>query len=582
MTLGFSLLGFLFLIAFFKLRAPVERFEYFLTTIIIGVSFCALVPIGLGALEIPPTKINLQIFFLFFFIILAFLISRKISKKSLQLPSFEAQGLSSFWILVVFYLFVIVVRIVQVKDIFVPNWIDGLIHTQLLNKLSVSEKIGFGRIYHVGFHAVSLVIYYFMRLNLSDVVLLFGQWLSATCGVTIYILVRRYTRNLFFSLISLVFYSLLLLFPSFLVSWGRYPFLFGLTVLPLVMVMSWKSINNKSRSFSLSFFLVLALAMIHYGALLIWFSFIFINLLYWLIITLKQRKDLKSWLALVLRFFLLLIPLFLFVLPKAVNLLTHKDILEKINSRAENVNITFDFFSALNLVFRHDYFLILLFLLGVVVSFVWKKRMFWMFVLWPFLVFGMTWFQYSFLGFSLSTYYNLVIFLSIPYTVLVSLIVKHLCFLDQPLVVVDKYSGLKQLAALLALLFFGFRINTSVIDPGAVIFVAQDYSAINWIKENTPVNSVFFVESFLWGDKLMPSDGGGWVELLTSRKVVFPRKIGELYDMCVFIKDNNIDYLYLHDNSSEDEFELRLSDLNTSYKVVYADYIIKIVTVNCP
>lgn len=583
LTFGFSILGCLILVVFFKNKGPRGAFEYFLTAIIVGLSFITVVPVLLGAFGVSPTKNHLQIFFLLFLVVLITLLVIRMAKGGSCFPTLDSDSFFSFYVLGLFYLFLIVVRVIQINNIFVPNWVDGLIHTMLLDKLSVSEKISFSRIYHVGFHVGALVIRSFTSLSLSETVLLFGQWLSATCGVTVYLLVRRYTRNLYFSLISLMVYSLFLLFPTYLISWGRYPLLLGLTILPLSMTVSWDWVGGRNKNFVLAFFLVLTLATAHYGTLLVWFSFIFINLVYGRFFWDVQKRDLRRRWLLLTRFFLLIIPLLSFIFLKFKNLLEHKVVLGNLVQRAVSVNFFADFISVLRLVFYHDFSLLVLLVAGVFISLAWKKRLFWLIVFWPVLIGVMTWLQYALLGISISSYLNLAIFFSMPFAVLAGLILKYLYSLYYPFMNTNIVVGrILSAASLLLILFVGLRVNTTIIDSSKILFVSQDYSAMTWIMENTPVDSVFFVESFLWGDKLMPSDGGGWINLLTGRSTVYPKEIGDLYDVCVFIRNYDVDYLYLTDGLYEDSFGLRLSDISSSYEIVYSYQDVMIVSVPCP
>lgn len=80
----------------------------------------------------------------------------------------------------------------------------------------------------------------------------------------------------------------------------------------------------------------------------------------------------------------------------------------------------------------------------------------------------------------------------------------------------------------------------------------------------------------------MPSDGGGWIPFLTGRAAVYPKKLGEFYDVCVFINKNNVDYIYIKTPMKDDGFGLRLSDINAPYRILYSSQTITVVSVTCP
>jgi uncharacterized membrane protein len=113
------------------------------------------------------------------------------------------------------------------------------------------------------------------------------------------------------------------------------------------------------------------------------------------------------------------------------------------------------------------------------------------------------------------------------------------------------------------------------------LFNADDAAAMTWLKNNTPGDAVILINSFVWGDKLMPSDGGGWINLLTGRQIIYP-DIGTFYDMCEFINKNKVGYIYLGKSPSNGFFDLRLDDLSGFYKVVYETKNVTIASTSCP
>jgi hypothetical protein len=582
LTVGFALLGYLILTVFAVNERFRDRFEYFLATIITGLSFVVAVPILLGVFSIALSRNNIYICFITIFIFLGVLCLIRLLKGKSIFPVFYPDEALNFYLLMGLFIFLIVVRLVQVKDVYVPNWMDGLIHTQLVNKLNISEKIGFERIYHVGFHAGALVIHDFLNIDLPETVLLFSQWLSAVCGVAIYSILRKYTRNLYASLISLLIYSLFLLFPSFLVTWGRYPYLLGLSVLPLAVMEGRNWVIRGGKNYFLALFLVFSLLTMHYGTFLIYLSFIVTNIAYKLTSINSWRKYYVAGKLYLTRFFALILPLVFVVFSKLMNLLSNKELLSNIEFRADNVNFSEDLGSVIRLVLQHDHLLLVCVIVGLGIFSLWKKKLVWLIICWPVVVALLTWVQYSVLNLTVSSYLNLVVFLSIPFVVLCGVIARHLASLFATYEVAAPSVGRVWLLLLiLAVAFFGAKNNIKIIEKNTISFTPQDYSAVEWIKGNTSKSSVFLIESFFWGDKLMPSDGGGWIELLTGRSVVYPDEVGEIYDMCVYMKDNDVDYLYLQDDIYEDNFGLRLTDLHASYNTVYTDYMVMIVSVEC-
>jgi hypothetical protein len=111
----------------------------------------------------------------------------------------------------------------------------------------------------------------------------------------------------------------------------------------------------------------------------------------------------------------------------------------------------------------------------------------------------------------------------------------------------------------------------------------DDLLAMKWIANNTPTNSGFMVRTIIWSNSsLIPYDGGGWINLLTGRRVIIP-KIGELYDICEFSIHNGVNFIYFGNKTPVEEFDLRLENFaEDSYSFVYQNQSVKIISLNCP
>ena len=59
------------------------------------------------------------------------------------------------------------------------------------------------------------------------------------------------------------------------------------------------------------------------------------------------------------------------------------------------------------------------------------------------------------------------------------------------------------------------------LNPASVVFTQADEKAMDWIERNTPKDAVFLVQPYYWNRQLSAEDGGGWIEAITGRKVVF-------------------------------------------------------------
>jgi len=78
-------------------------------------------------------------------------------------------------------------------------------------------------------------------------------------------------------------------------------------------------------------------------------------------------------------------------------------------------------------------------------------------------------------------------------------------------------------ATALALTFWGASGMTSIVNPVTVLATPADRAAFAWIRDNTPADAHFVVNTWEWlGGIYAGSDGGYWIPVLTDRTSVAP------------------------------------------------------------
>jgi len=590
LTIAFGGLGFIFIAAFFENTNPLRPFEYFGMAMAVGPALVILLVSGLSFLGIPLTKSNLVITLLSGCGVSLLRLFNKRSKIRIQLsfsryhdPIENILPISLFFIL-------LFLRLVQIKDVFVPNWYDGFIHTSLLQEFTVKFAIPFDNIYQIGFHMIALVVHSLWELTPPEAILLAGQWLSAVCGLSFYIFARRYIHNAYASGLSFAAYSFFLLFPSYLIPSGHYPYLLGLALLPPAILTSLDWITSRKSSFLVPFVFVISLSLTHYGSLVIWFSFVLVYVINQIAFrkklrpeTLGNRKE---------AFFrpLLLISLALIViLSKAFDPLHQYIVQDNMLSQMYDPDFGFGTQYVLKLFRTHDYLFILLWIFWVSWSLVWKRELLYITLFWPLAIWFLIWIQYQVIGNSVSTYANLVIFLSIPLALCFGLFAQQLLLLlmkldssdNQPL---SRHLAKSRLSILLIIgTLVGVFSSPLSINQNRVLFTNEDMLAMKWISDSTAKDSGFLIRTTSWyNNALIPSDSGGWIPFLTGRRTIIPQ-VGELYDICEFATDRGVNYIYFGKQTGNDRFDLRLSDLNVdSYDVVYGSQSVEIVSLRCP
>lgn len=90
------------------------------------------------------------------------------------------------------------------------------------------------------------------------------------------------------------------------------------------------------------------------------------------------------------------------------------------------------------------------------------------------------------------------------------------------------------------------------LNPLTVTFLETDRDAIQWMDEHLPGTSKILINAFHWNDRLVPSDGGGWIEALIGRETDIPLSGENLDD---YIKEKNIRYYYTSSGNIEYDSE---------------------------
>jgi hypothetical protein len=589
-TIAFGITGFIFLLLFLDIKALQDLPESAGLAISAGLILVIVLVFALNFLGIPITKTNVSIAFMGVFTISIFRLYKKKPAFKIRLPDLTLPKLFESLLPLIIFFIVLAVRTSQIKDIFVPNWYDGLIHTSLLNRFLSNAKFPLDGIYHIGFHTIVLAVNYYWGLSLPETILILGQWLSAVGGLTFYYLVLRYTKNHYVAGVSQVAYSLFLLFPSYLTSLGRYPFLLGITLLPLTILTSLNWITNKKSNYMIALLFIAALSLAHYGALLFWFAFIFVSLVSKMTFETRVRFNLLRYEnELFLRPALLVLPIFFIILPKAINLINHPFIMANIIARAQDPSFGIYTQALLEKFQSKNYFFFFLWIIWLPWAFVRKRRFLFITVLWPLAGWFFTWAQYQIAGFSISTYVNLIIFLCMPLAYTFGLIFRELLlclrYVNSFYSLHFSRNFLKGLPAVLLIIgmLFGIYSGPQSIDLTKTLFTNDDMLAMNWIENNTPRDAAFMVRTIIWSNQtLVPYDGGGWITYTTGRRIIIPQ-IGELYDICEFSKLNGVNYIYFGNKPLIKTFDLRLDNLSQdSYLVAYQNQSVKIYSLNCP
>lgn len=456
-------------------------------------------------------------------------------------------------------LLALVVRVLQVKDVYVPLWTDGLAHTQDIARILAEGGLPSGVLYHLGFHMNTAVWALFTGVSLPHLTLLMGQWLLAMAGFSFYLVAYQITGRVlpaWLSVIGLWFFSSL---PGYLINWGRYPFLLGLVLLPAV-VFSILEVFQKGRfrDYVLALILVCGLFLSHYGTISLCASLLFSFGLHsaW-----KRRQSLRAdffddWMRFKKRLWLtgaVLLVFALILISRLAPLFQNQQmavIIQQSLLTAENMNyadvLQLNLSAAGAWVWGAA-------LLGIIIADFLDRRSLAIVGGWVLAQPVLIWLQRPFLGEAVASYNNWLLILSFPASILAGIFVEWLLYqvassqpdwgakLPHPL-----FSGWRPAIAWtgLALALVGFPIQTANINLDTILFGAADQPAMEWIRDHIPASARFLINSNYWGTlRITPSDGGSWLSLMTGCPSLYIED--PTTDLSAFIRDHSVDYVYL-------------------------------------
>ncbi len=468
-------------------------------------------------------------------------------------------------------------RALQIEDVAVPLWVDGLTHAATVQAiLQTGGLSNAGFLYHIGFHINVAELYAFTGLPSAELILIYGQWLGVLSGFSLYLLAAKlfglalHSRPAvraaaLSSAMGLFFFAQ---FPAGLINWGRYPFMQGLTLLPAALAVTLDAFTQrKPANTALALILVAGLFLSHYGMASFWLTFVVTWACWraWDQGTLRAvlRRPfhfptirIKPWMMLAFGLALLIL------LALGVRLASFwpasvlAAMIAQSRQNVEELNLA----QILAANFRSGGLWLGLAGLGGLILAAFRYRPVLLLTAGCFLAqAAFIALQSPLFGEALASYTNLLLALSLPLSLLAGLLCGELAAFAFPPASPQKRApktpagALPHLRTGAALSFAALAIAGSfaqwgIVTPATVLFTPADRQAVQWIRANTPAPARFLVNSNYWGalkQKTVPSDGGGWIEALTGRPVEFLQNEQDLQNIEQFLRLKQIDYIYL-------------------------------------
>lgn len=440
--------------------------------------------------------------------------------------AFDKTWLLALGVLAVF----IVWRLWQARELVFPNWVDSQHHVLIIRKIiengglpSTLEPYLPGPFYyHFSFHAVTAFFSVLSGLAPEKAVLLLGQVLNACVGVSVYALAKAIGRDWRVGILAAFFVTFVTKMPGYYLSWGRYTLLMGVMILPVAMAEV-----EVLRSRAARWLRTIGLVLLTGGTLLSHYLAAFLLAIYFLIIGIEWvvgsiTKKEADWPAILN----LAGPAFLGLLSSArwyIRIFRYSvGIVDRGIQLSENVlTIDTDQVDYLKYILgpNASYLLMGLAVLGL--FYLLYKRDWRTFGIWSTVLVFLS-IPTGIVVFSFQNYYfDLVLFIVI--SLLSALFAVGM--LDFLLEKFNKkiYITLLILLLLLGLISFGAYENRDTINDSTVLVNSSDQNALEWIKQHTPEDARFFVNTTNWGYGIYRGvDGGGWILPTTGRWSLAP------------------------------------------------------------
>ncbi len=428
-------------------------------------------------------------------------------------------GLASAW------------RLYQARDLLLPNWVDSQHHFLIVRAIldqgglpnDLAPYLEMPFYYHYGFHAVAGLFTAVSGLPIGAAMLVLGQVLNTAVGLSVYSLGKTVWCNWRPALAAVLLVSFATRMPAYYLSWGRYTLITGLIFLPLAMGLVI-SIPREKRHWGNALALALmtgGILLSHYFAALLFGVFVGLSIIVSLV---THRRQLpltlmrSAWVLNSLAFGFLLATPWLWRVARYS--LGSPGVETSLPESLEAILTTGagDYIWML-LGPTSNHWLLLPAGIGLIITLLTRQNT--GFGLWSLAiaVLSLPW------GLSLrpfrADHFAIVLFL--PLVLLAGwffwLVARWVgARLNRPWVTM-----LLLLLIVAGWTAWGFPQMRDILNPATVLVTQADLTALDWIAENTPADSRFFINTAYWMEDIHRGvDGGGWILPYTGRWSLVP------------------------------------------------------------
>jgi hypothetical protein len=452
-------------------------------------------------------------------------------------------------------------RLLQIRDLVLPAWVDSVHHTLIVQLIAEAGQVpdslhpylpidGFH--YHWGFHAVAAFLHLLSGVSTARAVLIYGQVLNVLAGLSAYVLAVAWTpapsgdsdrRRRWAGVGAALVVLLLSYMPAYYVSWGRYTQLAGMILLPFAVLAtsSWlmrptlaEEGHTRAGLLVLTALLVAGLGLIHYRVIVLYLLYGPLLILWFLV---RRRMARSAWRELFGAGVLLAVVSGLLLAPWLARFVIRvfPAVGATYGGMAANEAMDTSFSTSLLRVGWTPW-LLYLSAAGLVWGLVRRRIEILILGVWVglwLLVANLSWLGLPNLW--LIHNQSVIIAYWLPVGVLCGWLAA-----DFPYWMAQQVGRLWRrwnqhelrwepvlswvlAAAMLILAGVGAWRRVNAVNPVTVLATAEDVQAIQWVAENLPEDALVLINSGRWqGELRSGTDGGWWLPILARRQVTLP------------------------------------------------------------
>lgn len=423
-------------------------------------------------------------------------------------------------------------RLFQARDLLLPNWVDSQHHYLIIRAIlengglpeTLSPYLEMPFYYHYGFHAVTALYTAVSGLEIGRAMLVMGQVLNALIGLSVYALGKALWKDWRPAAAAAVLVSFVSRMPAYYLSWGRYTLTIGLVLLPLAMAVALRLLRRPRDKANIALLALLTAGVLlsHYFAGLLLALFLVVLACVHFLPRLRKMLTAAAGLSGVAAGAGLGL---LLALPWLIRVARYSALSTGVQSNLPaSIQTVLNASDTARYIWQllgptSNYALLVPAAAGLILALVKRKQV--AFGIWSLTLAVLT------LPWSLSLrpfrpdHFAIILFL--PATLWAGwLFWQAGRWAAQWLR--RRWVSVALIAALLVgWIAWSFPLSSGIINPVTVLVTAEDMEALAWVRENTPEDARFFINTTYWQNSVYRGvDGGGWLLPYTGRWALVP------------------------------------------------------------